>query len=63
MDHGHLGFTPAMLEKQLTKLDRDDIPVYIFHMKQQYLDELHTELSQVPRPCLTVLNGGEIYEI
>ncbi len=58
---GHM--TPAMLEKQLTKLDRDDVPVYIFHMKQQYLDELHTELSQVPHPCLTVLNGGEIYEI
>lgn len=52
-----------MLEKQLTKLDRDDVPVYIFHMKQQYLDELHAELSQVPHPRLTVLNGGEIFEI
>ena len=58
---GHM--TPAMLEKQLTKLDRDDVPVYIFHMKQQYLDELHAELSLVPHPRLTVLNGGETYEI
>ena len=58
---GHM--TPAMLENQLTKLDRDDVPVYIFHMKQQYLDELHTELSQVSHPRLTVLNGGEVFEI
>ncbi|WP_020676953.1 3',5'-cyclic-nucleotide phosphodiesterase [Geopsychrobacter electrodiphilus] len=58
---GHM--TPAMLEKQLVKLDRDDVPVYIFHMKQQYLDELQRELSQSAHPQLTVLRGGEIYEI
>lgn len=58
---GHM--TPAMLEHQLAKLDRDDIPVYIFHMKQQYLDELHRELAQLPHPNLTVLQGGEVYEI
>lgn len=58
---GHM--TPAMLEAQLAKLDRYDVPVYIFHMKQQYLGELHTELSQVSHPQLTVLSGGEVYEI
>ncbi len=58
---GHM--TPAILENQLVKLDRNDVPVYIFHMKQQYLAELYSELSQVPHPCLTVLQGGETYEI
>ncbi|MCF6178438.1 MAG: 3',5'-cyclic-nucleotide phosphodiesterase [Geopsychrobacter sp.] len=58
---GHM--TPAMLEKQLAKLDRDEVPVYIFHMKQQYLDELQRELEQLPHSQLTVLGGGEIYEI
>ena len=58
---GHM--TPAMLNTQLAKLDRNDVPVYIFHMKQQYLDELHSELSQLNHPQLTVLRGGEIYDI
>lgn len=58
---GHM--TPAMLENQLAKLDRNDVPVYIFHMKQQYLAELHDELARVSHPQLTVLRGGELYEI
>ena len=58
---GHM--TPAVLEQQLAKLDRADVPVYVFHMKQQYLEELRVELAQVSHPQLKVLRGGEVYEI
>ena len=35
---GHL--TPAMLGEELAKLDRPRVPVGIFHMKPQFLEEL-----------------------
>ena len=39
---GHL--SPALLEKELAKLDKPEVPVKIFHMKPQYLDEISAEL-------------------
>jgi cAMP phosphodiesterase len=39
---GHL--SPSLLEKELTKLDKPEVPVKIFHMKPQYLDEISAEL-------------------
>lgn len=40
---GHL--TPGMLTKELDKLDKPEVPVKIFHMKPQYLEEISAELA------------------
>ena len=53
---GHL--TPALLAKELAKLDKPEVPVKIFHMKPQYLEEISAELASCQKHC-RVLNGNE----
>jgi cAMP phosphodiesterase len=53
---GHL--TPALLRDELAKLDDSEIPVKIFHMKPQYLDEICRELEPLSGRC-EILNGSE----
>lgn len=53
---GHL--TPAMLVKELDKLDKPEVPVKIFHMKPQYLEEISAELTSCQRHC-RILEGNE----
>jgi len=54
---GHL--TPAMLQEELKKFGDRDIPIKVFHMKPQFLDELHEELAALGDDRLQVLDGGE----
>lgn len=54
---GHL--TPAMLQAELAKLGRSDVPVKIFHMKPQFLEEIVAELDALEDERLQVLRGGE----
>jgi len=53
---GHL--SPALLEKELAKLDKPEVPVKIFHMKPQYLDEISAELVSCRARC-QILEGNE----
>jgi cAMP phosphodiesterase len=53
---GHL--TPEMLIKELDKLDKPGVPVKIFHMKPQYLEEISAELASCQRHC-RILDGNE----
>jgi len=53
---GHL--TPGMLIKELDKLDKPEVPVKIFHMKPQYLEEISAELASCQRHC-RILDGNE----
>jgi cAMP phosphodiesterase len=57
---GHL--TPALLKVELEKFGERDVPIKIFHMKPQFLEELQTELAALHDPRIQVLNGGEIFE-
>jgi ribonuclease BN (tRNA processing enzyme) len=54
---GHL--TPASLRDELKKFDRTDVPVKIFHMKPQFLQEILAELNSLGDDRLQVLEGGE----
>lgn len=56
LETGHL--TPALLVKDLVKLDKPEVPVKIFHMKPQYLEEISTQLASCQRHC-QILNGNE----
>ncbi|TYO95693.1 beta-lactamase family protein [Geothermobacter ehrlichii] len=58
---GHL--TPAMLATELSKLDRPDVPVLVFHVKPQFLGEVESELKELGDDRISLLEGGEIFEI
>lgn len=58
---GHL--TPALLQQELKKFGDRDIPIKVFHMKPQFLDELRTELAALQDDRLQVLDGGEEFHI
>lgn len=53
---GHL--SPSLLVKELEKLDKPDVPVKIFHMKPQYLEEISAELVSCRTRC-QILAGDE----
>ncbi len=53
---GHL--TPGMLIKELDKLDKPEVPVKIFHMKPQYLEEISAKLASCQRHC-RIFDGNE----
>ena len=55
---GHL--TPQSLEKDLRKLDRD-VPVYVYHLKPNFRQEILAELKRLRRPTLHVLEDGTLY--
>jgi len=56
---GHL--TPAMLAGELAKFDRPGVPVKIFHIKPQFLEEVVAELEALGEQRLQVLYGGEVF--
>ena len=55
--------TPSMLAGELVKFDRPEVPVGIFHIKPQFLDELRTELAALNDPRLQILYGDEEFQL
>ncbi len=55
---GHL--TPQDLEMELEKLDRD-VPVYVYHLKPNFRQEILAELKRLRRPALHILEQGALY--
>jgi len=47
--------TPALLAQELSKLDRDDISVYAYHLKPAYKEQILHELHELHILRLTVL--------
>ena len=58
---GHL--TPDMLKVELEKFGDRNIPIKVFHMKPQYLEDLQAELAALNDDRLQVLDGGEVFTI
>ncbi len=54
---GHL--TPSMLEEELQKIGDLDVPIFIFHMKPQYLETLTAEIEGLNHPNISVLKQGD----
>ena len=57
---GHL--TPLLLTEELQKLARPELPVKIYHMKPQYIEEISSELMSL-NADYQILQGNEIYQI
>jgi ribonuclease BN (tRNA processing enzyme) len=47
--------TPSLLAKQLQKLKRPDVPVYIYHLKPRFRDAIQGQLERLGIRNLTVL--------
>jgi glyoxylase-like metal-dependent hydrolase (beta-lactamase superfamily II) len=51
--------TPALLGKEYAKLGRSDVPVYAYHLKPRFRDQIRAELAQIKIARLTVLEEGQ----
>ena len=52
---GHL--TPALLERELERLGRPEVPVYLYHMKPLHLADIARELAEMSRPVDMLCQG------
>ena len=55
---GHL--TPALLHKELFKMNRPDVPVYVFHMKPMHLERIQEELNYLSPFLVKPLTQGDL---
>ncbi|WP_447598522.1 3',5'-cyclic-nucleotide phosphodiesterase [Nitrospira sp. Nam80] len=51
--------TPALLAKELHKLGRPEVPVYVYHMKPRFEGRIREELRRLDMPRLSVLEEGQ----
>ena len=54
--------TPALIRREIDKLP-PDIPVWIFHVKPQFYDEIAEELSGIDGSRVSILEQDRIYSI
>jgi ribonuclease BN (tRNA processing enzyme) len=55
-------FTPALLNKELRKLDHNGLDILAVHLKPAYRDTLISELEALKIPRLSVMEPGREYE-
>lgn len=53
--------TPSKLVDELSKFERKDCPVYVINMKPMYRDEIVTQIHELQRPNLHILDVGREY--
>ena len=58
---GHL--TAAGLGKELKKVSNKNVPVYVFHMKPQYLNIIEQEIGLLNNKGIKILKQGDVIEI
>ncbi|MEK6815895.1 MAG: 3',5'-cyclic-nucleotide phosphodiesterase [Nitrospirota bacterium] len=58
---GHL--TPRLLALELEKVRHKDAPVYVYHLKPRYIDELTAELRALNNPRIRFMEDDRAYEI
>ncbi|HEX5709500.1 MAG TPA: 3',5'-cyclic-nucleotide phosphodiesterase [Pyrinomonadaceae bacterium] len=56
---GHL--TPASLRRELGKLEHEDVPVLVMHLKPAYREVLINELDALDHPHLSAMEVGREY--
>lgn len=56
MDSGHL--TPRLLGQEFSKIGKPDIPLYVYHMKPQYIEQLEREIRALKIPNVVLLSDG-----
>jgi hypothetical protein len=54
--------TPERIRRELDKMP-PDIPVWIYHIKPQFYDEIADELSQIDAARVTILEQEKTYSL
>lgn len=54
---GHL--TPRLLAQEFAKIGKPDIPLYVYHMKPQYLEPITAEIKSLNIPNVRLLIDGQ----
>jgi len=54
---------PSLLAEEWKKLRNDQVPVYAYHLKPPYKDEIVRELRELKLPSLAVLEEGQTFTI
>jgi cAMP phosphodiesterase len=52
-------FTPKLLEEELAKLERDDVRIYVNHLKANYVQKIKEEISNIEKFDIEVLDSME----
>jgi ribonuclease BN (tRNA processing enzyme) len=55
--------TPAMVQGEFRKLGRPEVPLFVFHMKPRFRDEIVQELYALQIPKLTALEEGQVLTV
>lgn len=58
---GHM--SPCHIDNELSKIGRDDLPVYIYHIKPGFEAIVREEIKSIAYPDLTVLEQGQVLDI
>jgi ribonuclease BN (tRNA processing enzyme) len=58
---GHL--TPRLLAQEFAKIGKPDLPLYVYHMKPQYVDQLTAEIEALKIPNVRLLKDGQTFTI
>lgn len=53
--------TPEMLKKEIEKIPSIDVPIYIYHIKPQFIEEIKRDIASLNIPNLKILEQGDIY--
>jgi ribonuclease BN (tRNA processing enzyme) len=56
---GHL--TPSTLARELSKLDRGDLPILLYHLKPAYVGRLRREVAALRLPNVRILEVGDTF--
>jgi ribonuclease BN (tRNA processing enzyme) len=55
---GHL--TANTLAREIKKFNRDNVRIYIYHIKPQYIDEIREEIATIKSPSVKILDIGDV---
>jgi ribonuclease BN (tRNA processing enzyme) len=58
---GHL--TPALLEKEIAKMNPPPPKIYVIHLKPQYLSEIEIEIEALGRHIIDFLKEGDVLQV
>ena len=58
---GH--YTPQTLARDLAGLTRDDVIIYIHHLKPNHYDQVQREIEAIGRPNIIILRDGQILNV
>jgi ribonuclease BN (tRNA processing enzyme) len=55
--------TPKLLLQEYQKIGRPDLPLYVFHLKPQFREQIAEQLHDLRLPQLTILQEGQEIEL